>query len=179
MSSHQFYAHFVSLLTWLFHILNIFIAHETFWSFTSVIISQVFSNTSEPLNVCHLFNFVTTSYFQHGCATAQAVSRWLPTAAAQVRAWIRSCGICGGRSGTGAGFLRVLRFLLPVIAPTASHSSSSIIWGWYNRPNSGQQSRLSLTFNILYSYKHMLSIAVYQWQGKIDKAIPVTGPSGP
>jgi hypothetical protein len=40
-----------------------------------------------------------------GCAIAQAVSRWLPTAAAQVRSQVKSCGICGGQSGTGAGFL--------------------------------------------------------------------------
>jgi hypothetical protein len=48
---------------------------------------------------------------------------------------VRSCGICDGQSGTGEGFLRVLRFPLPIfIPPTAPHSSSSIIWGWYNRP---------------------------------------------
>jgi hypothetical protein len=35
---------------------------------------------------------------------AQAVSRRLPTAAARVRVRVRSCGICGGQSGTGAGF---------------------------------------------------------------------------
>jgi hypothetical protein len=41
---------------------------------------------------------------QEGCAVAQAVSRWLPTAAARVR--VRAaCGVCGGQSGTGAGFL--------------------------------------------------------------------------
>jgi hypothetical protein len=45
-----------------------------------------------------------------GRAIAQAVSRWLPTAAAQVRARVWSSGICGGQSGAGAGFLRVLRF---------------------------------------------------------------------
>jgi hypothetical protein len=53
----------------------------------------------------------------------------------------RLCGICGGQSGTGAGFLRVLRFLLSiVIPPTASHSSS-IIRGWYNRPVSGRYTK--------------------------------------
>jgi hypothetical protein len=36
-----------------------------------------------------------------GSAIAQAVSRRLPTVAAQ--GW--SCGICGGQSGVGAGFL--------------------------------------------------------------------------
>jgi hypothetical protein len=35
-------------------------------------------------------------------AVAQAVSRRLPAAAALVRAWAKSCGICGGQSGTGA-----------------------------------------------------------------------------
>jgi hypothetical protein len=58
------------------------------------------------------------------CAIAQAVSRWLSTSAARVRSQAKSCGICGGLSGTGAGSLRVLRFPLSVlIPPTAPHSS--------------------------------------------------------
>jgi hypothetical protein len=52
-----------------------------------------------------------------GRAIAQAVSHWLPTAAAWVRSQVRSCGICGGQSGTEAGFLRVLRFPLPILTP--------------------------------------------------------------
>jgi hypothetical protein len=52
-------------------------------------------------------------------AIAQAVSRRLPTAAAWVRSQVKSCGICGGHSGTWANFFRELRFPLPIlIAPT-------------------------------------------------------------
>jgi hypothetical protein len=73
--------------------------------------------------------------FHSGHAIAQAVSRWLPTAGARVRARVWLCGICGGQSGAGAGFLRVLRFtLLIFIPPIAPQSPSSIIWGLYNRP---------------------------------------------
>jgi hypothetical protein len=73
-------------------------------------------------------------------AIAQAVSRRLPTTAARVRAQVRSCGICGGHSSTGAGFLRVLRCPLPIlIPPTAPHSS--INRSWYNRPVSGRRTK--------------------------------------
>jgi hypothetical protein len=71
---------------------------------------------------------------KQGRAVAQAVSRWIPIAAAWVRAWVRSCGICGRQSGTGTGFLQVPQFSLPSMAPIASHSSSSIIIrGLYKR----------------------------------------------
>jgi hypothetical protein len=72
-------------------------------------------------------------------ATAQAVSRRLPTVTARVRSQVTSCDICCGQSGTGAGFLRVLRFPLPIlIPPTTPHSSSSIIRGWYSRRTKGR-----------------------------------------
>jgi hypothetical protein len=61
-----------------------------------------------------------------GRSIAHAVSRRLPTAASRVRARVLSCGNCGGQSGTGAGFLRVLRFPLPFfIPPVAPQSPSS------------------------------------------------------
>jgi hypothetical protein len=40
-----------------------------------------------------------------GNAVVQAVSRWLPTSAACVQDRVKLCGICGGQSGAGAGFL--------------------------------------------------------------------------
>jgi hypothetical protein len=52
-----------------------------------------------------------------GRAVAQAVSHRVPTTVAQIRAR-DSCGICGGQSGTGVGFLRVLLFLLQLIHST-------------------------------------------------------------
>jgi hypothetical protein len=53
---------------------------------------------------------------QAGRAVSQVVRRWLPTTAAQVR--VRAaCGVCGGHNGSGAGFLLVLRFPLPIIPP--------------------------------------------------------------
>jgi hypothetical protein len=57
-----------------------------------------------------------------GPAVAQAVSHWLPTAAARGR--VRAaCRVCGGQSGTGAGFIRVLQFPLQIIIPPNSPSS--------------------------------------------------------
>jgi hypothetical protein len=68
-------------------------------------------------------------------AIAQAVSRWLPTAAARVRTPVWLFGVCGGQGGAGAGFLRVLLFPLPIFIPSISpQSPSPIIRGWYNRP---------------------------------------------
>jgi hypothetical protein len=75
-----------------------------------------------------------------GRAIAQAVSRRLPTAAARGRAQGRSCGICGEQSGTGAGFLQVLRFPLPILIPPNA-TSSSVIRGWYNMPVSGWRTK--------------------------------------
>jgi hypothetical protein len=81
------------------------------------------------------------SQFHSGRAIAQAVGHRHPTAAGRVRAQVKSCGICGGQGGIEAGFLRVLRFSLPIpIPPTAPHSSS-IIRGWYNRPASDQRTK--------------------------------------
>jgi hypothetical protein len=83
------------------------------------------------LSCVHNCNFLVISLLSNDVtceirrSIGQAVSRWSPTAAARVRAWVWSCGICGGLSSTGAGFLRILRFPLPIlIPPTAPHPSS-------------------------------------------------------
>jgi hypothetical protein len=79
-------------------------------------------------------------------AVARAVSRRFPDAAARVRARVRSCGICGGQSGIGEGFLRVLRFPLPICIPPIAPQSSFVTWGWKNRPTvAAVPSGLSLT----------------------------------
>jgi hypothetical protein len=63
-----------------------------------------------------------------GRAVSQFVCRWLPTAAARVRSQVKSCGICDGQSGTGVGFVRLLRIPLPsLIPPTALTSGAGTI----------------------------------------------------
>jgi hypothetical protein len=74
-----------------------------------------------------------------GNVIAQAVSRRLPTAAARIRAQLSLCEISGGQSGTGAGFILVLRFLLLIIIPPTAPHSFSFIRGWRNRPICGRR----------------------------------------
>jgi hypothetical protein len=78
----------------------------------------------------------------------------------RTQVWL--CGIYGGQSGTGEGFLRVLRFPLPIlISPTAPHTSS-LGRSWYNRPVvPDAPSGLSLTplqENKLKNYAHHLEV---------------------
>jgi hypothetical protein len=72
-------------------------------------------------------NVYVYSPYVIGRAIAQAVSRWLRTAAAQVRARVWQSEICGGKNGVGASFLRIVRFPLPkpFIPPTFPSSSQS------------------------------------------------------
>jgi hypothetical protein len=79
--------------------------------------------------------------YEVGRVIAQVVSRRLSHRDCPVRSPVRSCGICGGQSGTGASFLRVLRFPLPILIPLTAPVSSSIIWSWYNRPVSGRRTK--------------------------------------
>jgi hypothetical protein len=79
-----------------------------------------------------------------GRAIARAVSRWLPTAAVRGSRPGLHVRFCGGQSGAGAGFLRVLRFPLPkslhqLLQKIIIIINQSIIGVTYNRP-SGQTS---------------------------------------
>jgi hypothetical protein len=64
----------------------------------------------------------TDPNYKFGRAIAQAVSRRLPTAAARVG----TCDFVMDKSGAGAGFLRELRFPLPIYIPSCSTQSSSL-----------------------------------------------------
>jgi hypothetical protein len=60
-----------------------------------------------------------------GRVVAQAISRWLHSAAAWVR--VRAAfGVSGEQSGTGVGFLRVLPFPLPIISPISPPGAGTI-----------------------------------------------------
>jgi hypothetical protein len=92
------------------------------------LVKEAFPATPQQLKFCisglseHKSTYIISNLLHYGRAVAQAVSRWLPTAVARVR--VRAaCGVCGGQSGTGAGFLQVLRFPLPITIPPISPSS--------------------------------------------------------
>jgi hypothetical protein len=71
-----------------------------------------------------------------GRTIAQEVSRRLPSAAARFRAQVRSCGICGGRSGTGGKFSPNTSVPLPIfILSTAPHSLLHLAKLWADVPN--------------------------------------------
>jgi hypothetical protein len=61
------------------------------------------------------------NYIMCGRDIARAVSRWLPTTVAQVHVQAAG-GVCGGQKGTGAGFLQVFQFTLPIILPISPSS---------------------------------------------------------
>jgi hypothetical protein len=74
----------------------------------------------------------------YGRAVAQVVSRRFATEAVRVRSQVKLCWICGGYSGTGGGFLRVLLIPLPLIHSNNYSTIIIIIWSCYNRPINGR-----------------------------------------
>jgi hypothetical protein len=90
--------------------------------------------TDRALSLSHLDNIKLVRDM------ARAVSCRLPTAAVRVLVRVMPYVICGGHSGVGAGFIRILRFPLPAIPPFVPYTST-IIRGWYNRPNTGRHAK--------------------------------------
>jgi hypothetical protein len=68
---------------------------------------------------------MTLYHERGGRAIAHAVSCRLPIAAARIHSQVRACGICGGQSCTGIGYLQVLRFSLPILIQSNFPYSSS------------------------------------------------------
>jgi hypothetical protein len=90
----------------------------------SVLVYTYTSLAPERLDVFYSYSVIRN--LSTGCSITQAVIHRLPTAGARIRSHVRSCGIRGEQSDTGAGYRRVLRLLLPIlIPPTAPQSSSS------------------------------------------------------
>jgi hypothetical protein len=86
----------------------------------TVIVRRVHVNVNSRYvsanNVTYSVNRSCLSKLSNRPRRSSAVRHWLPTAAARVR--VRAaCGVSGGQSGSGASFLRVLRFPLPIIPP--------------------------------------------------------------
>jgi hypothetical protein len=100
------------------------------WCFTFIFLKESASLLLLPL--LHVIILCSFSFFlwyrldvlvhfmtlQQSSVFVQLVTLWLSTAAALVGSY----GICGGQSGAGPVSLRVLRFLLTVIPPTATPS---------------------------------------------------------
>jgi hypothetical protein len=75
--------------------------------------------------------------------------------------------ICGRKNGTVTGFLRVFRFLLPIIPPIAPHWSWSIICGWWNRPNSDRRTKWTQSQYLLCIWSISFYLNVPDFQGNL------------
>jgi hypothetical protein len=86
----------------------------------------------DPVNTKHITYLGTRP-----CHSSPASHRGGPGSSPGQVMW----DLCG-QSGTGEGFLRVLRFPLPIlIPPTVLRSSSSTSRGWYNGPNGDRRTK--------------------------------------
>jgi hypothetical protein len=72
-----------------------------------------------------VFSFYDLRHCEFGRAIAQAVSRFVSHRGGPGSSPGLASRICGGQNGAGAGFLRVLRFPLPIFIPPNSPPSQS------------------------------------------------------
>jgi hypothetical protein len=136
---------------------------------------------------CTVYTCTWRGYLQGARAVAQGVSRWLPTAAARVRVR-EACGVCGGQSVSGAGFLRVLRFPLPIILPISPSSYSPgagtiglLVAAVPSRPNwtPPPTYQLIICRNGGWRCDSLLHLSSFRIVKVKDKAIPATCRGGP
>jgi hypothetical protein len=76
-----------------------------------------------------------------------------------------SSGICGGQSDAGAGFLRVLRFPLPIFIPPNSPSSQSPGAGTIGQLTAGMPSGSSLDSTLHMRIKKIILLLLMQIMG--------------
>jgi hypothetical protein len=86
----------------------------------------------------------------------------------RVRLWA-ACGVCGGQSGTGSGFLRVLRFPMP--DHSTNFSIIIITRGWHIRPLVAAVSSGPWFHPPLYKFKEILTAwASLIWRFEVSEA---------
>jgi hypothetical protein len=111
--------------------------------------TDVWDNYSQHGDICRGY-FKVLIILSKAHAIAQVVSRRFPTAAARVRSQVRSGHVefVPDENKLGQVFSEYFGFpcqfsfhrLLHI-----HHHLSSIIWGWYNRPNSGRRTKWTTT----------------------------------
>jgi hypothetical protein len=86
-----------------------------------------------PLPWRHSLHIMLTKACVLVRVVAQEVSRWLPIAAAQDRALVRSCGICDGQSWVELSYGRrsVLQFVLVSGSPLGPWPHFILILSWW------------------------------------------------
>jgi hypothetical protein len=127
---------------------------KTFWIIKGPKSSSYLEVLSGPWGTRPLQSHTKRYY---GRAVAQAVSRWLPSAAAGVR-FRAACGVFGGQSDTGVDFLWVFRFPLLIMLPPII----IITRCWHNRPISGRSAEWTQLDSTppLYKFKNIDTIGV-------------------
>jgi hypothetical protein len=88
-----------------------------FWLYLATLESKMTNDTNEIESVVTTFTKRYSPEWFSSRTVFHLFNHWLPIASAQIRSQIRSYEIFGGQNGTNLGFLRVLRFPLPIHIP--------------------------------------------------------------